>query len=129
MPRCRCGQQAAAQAKTTDPKKVAEEIHQGQQWNTVLGPISYDAKGDITVIDYVFYVWKNGKYSRAPGRKLTRTTRQSEKPAPTGRAFFQPILPSTGKVSSSHTLIWLMLPVRNAIPVKTSNAPMACSTR
>ena len=49
--------QAAAQAKTTDPKKVAEVIHKGK-WNTVLGPISYDTKGDITVIDYVFYVWE-----------------------------------------------------------------------
>src|SRR6186997_2027973 len=58
--------QAAAQAKTTDPKKVAEAIHKGK-WNTVLGPISYDAKGDITVIDYVFYVWKNGKYSELQG--------------------------------------------------------------
>ncbi|HEU5444558.1 MAG TPA: branched-chain amino acid ABC transporter substrate-binding protein, partial [Pseudolabrys sp.] len=58
--------QAAAQAKTTDPKKVAEVIHKGK-WNTVLGPISYDAKGDITVIDYVFYVWKNGKYSELQG--------------------------------------------------------------
>src|SRR6188768_683447 len=58
--------QAAAQAKTTDPKKVAETIHKGK-WNTVLGPISYDAKGDITVIDYVFYVWKNGKYSELQG--------------------------------------------------------------
>ena len=44
--------QAAAQAKTTDPKKVAEAIHKGK-WNTVLGPISYDAKGDITVIDSI----------------------------------------------------------------------------
>jgi len=58
--------QAAAQAKTTDPKKVAETIHKGK-WNTVLGPVSYDAKGDITVIDYVFYVWKNGKYSELQG--------------------------------------------------------------
>src|SRR5215475_9724933 len=58
--------QAAAQAKTTDPKKVAEAMHKGK-WNTVLGPISYDSKGDITVIDYVFYVWKNGKYSELQG--------------------------------------------------------------
>src|SRR6187399_1786462 len=58
--------QAVAKAKTTDAKKVAETIHKGK-WNTVLGPISYDAKGDITVIDYVFYVWKNGKYSELQG--------------------------------------------------------------
>jgi branched-chain amino acid transport system substrate-binding protein len=31
----------------------------------VLGPISFDKKGDITVIDYVFYKWsKDGKYSQ-----------------------------------------------------------------
>ena len=32
-------------------------------WDTVLGPISYDKKGDITKLDYVFYQWqKGGKY-------------------------------------------------------------------
>jgi branched-chain amino acid transport system substrate-binding protein len=51
--------QAAAKAKTTDPKKVAAAIHAGK-WDTVLGPISYDKKGDITRLDYVFYVWKKG---------------------------------------------------------------------
>ena len=40
-----------------------------------------------------------------------------------------PILPSAGNASSSHTLIWLRLPVRKAMPVSTSSAPMACSTR
>ena len=33
-------------------------------WNTVLGPISYDKKGDITKLDYVIYIWKgDGTYS------------------------------------------------------------------
>ncbi|HML08406.1 MAG TPA: branched-chain amino acid ABC transporter substrate-binding protein [Xanthobacteraceae bacterium] len=49
---------AAAQAKTIDPKKVAQTIH-GGSWDTVLGPISYDAKGDITTLDYVFYRWNS----------------------------------------------------------------------
>jgi branched-chain amino acid transport system substrate-binding protein len=53
---------AAAKAGTTDAKKVAATIKAGK-WDTVLGPIAYDKKGDITVIDYVFYVWKNGTYS------------------------------------------------------------------
>ena len=43
----------------TDPKKVAAVIRAGK-WDTVLGPISYDKKGDITRLDYVFYVWKKG---------------------------------------------------------------------
>jgi branched-chain amino acid transport system substrate-binding protein len=55
--------QAATQAGTTDSKKVAEIIRAGN-WSTVLGPISYDKKGDITVLDYVIYVWKkDGSYS------------------------------------------------------------------
>jgi branched-chain amino acid transport system substrate-binding protein len=54
--------QAAAKAKTTDPKKVAAAVKAGK-WDTVLGPISYDKKGDITKLDYVFYKWsKDGKY-------------------------------------------------------------------
>ena len=54
--------QAAKKAGTTDAKKVAATMHAGK-WDTVLGPISYDKKGDITVVDYVFYVWKNGSYA------------------------------------------------------------------
>jgi branched-chain amino acid transport system substrate-binding protein len=54
--------QAAAKAGTTDAKKVAATMKAGK-WDTVLGPISYDKKGDITVVDYVFYVWKNGSYA------------------------------------------------------------------
>lgn len=55
--------QAAAKAGTTDPKKVAETIKSGT-WNTVLGPTSFDKKGDITRIDYVFYKWnEDGTYA------------------------------------------------------------------
>jgi len=55
--------QAATKAGTTDAKKVAETIRAGT-WDTVLGPISYDKKGDITALDYVIYVWKgDGTYS------------------------------------------------------------------
>src|ERR1051326_2339842 len=38
--------QAAAKAKTTDPKKVMETIKAGE-WDTVLGKLGFDAKGDI----------------------------------------------------------------------------------
>jgi branched-chain amino acid transport system substrate-binding protein len=42
-------------------------MHAGK-WDTVLGPISFDKKGDITVIDYVFYAWrKDGTYGEAGG--------------------------------------------------------------
>jgi len=54
--------QAAAKAGTTDAKKVAEVIHAGK-WDTVLGPISYDKKGDVMVSDFVMYIWHAGKYA------------------------------------------------------------------
>jgi branched-chain amino acid transport system substrate-binding protein len=59
--------QAVAKAKTTDPKKVGEVMRAGK-WDTVLGPISFDKKGDITTIDYVFYAWKkDGTYAEVEG--------------------------------------------------------------
>src|ERR1700731_451330 len=50
--------QAAEAAKSLDPKKVADTMHSGMKFKTVLGDISYDKKGDITKLDYVMYVWK-----------------------------------------------------------------------
>ncbi len=47
---------AAAKAGTTDAKKVMETI-KGGEWDTVIGKLSFDAKGDIKVIDYVVYKW------------------------------------------------------------------------
>jgi len=52
---------AAEKAKSTDPKKVAEEMRKGD-WNTVIGKIKYNAKGDIQNPEYVWYIWKGGKY-------------------------------------------------------------------
>ena len=52
--------QAAEKANSLDPKKVAEVMHSGMTFNTVIGPIAYDKKGDRTTVDYVWYVWKKG---------------------------------------------------------------------
>ena len=46
------------QAKSLDPKKVAEQIRSGKKFKTVIGELSFDKKGDITRPDYVMYVWK-----------------------------------------------------------------------
>ena len=54
--------EAAAKAKTVDPKKVADMLKSGGPWQTVIGPMSFDKKGDIEGPSYVFYVWKNGNY-------------------------------------------------------------------
>jgi len=53
--------QAVAKAGTTDEKKVIAALHKNQ-FDTVLGKIGFDSKGDVTAPGYVFYVWKNGKY-------------------------------------------------------------------
>ena len=56
--------EAAAKANTTDPVKVAAEMKSAGPWSTVLGPISFDAKGDIVNSNYVFYRWHNGAYAQ-----------------------------------------------------------------
>ena len=52
--------QAVEQAKSMDAKKVADVMHSGKVFKTVIGDISYNKKGDITRPDYVMYVWKKG---------------------------------------------------------------------
>jgi branched-chain amino acid transport system substrate-binding protein len=69
--------QAAEAAKSLDPKKVAEKMHSGMKFSTVLGDISYDKKGDITKLDYVMYIWKkdaSGKinYVECPGSDCSK---------------------------------------------------------
>ncbi len=54
---------AVKKVGSTDPKKVAAALKAGSKWPTVLGPISFDKKGDTTGGGYVFYVWKNGSYT------------------------------------------------------------------
>ncbi len=56
--------QAAEAAKSVDPKKLAEKMHSGMTFNTVLGPLTFDKKGDITKLDYVVYGWKDGAYTQ-----------------------------------------------------------------
>jgi branched-chain amino acid transport system substrate-binding protein len=59
--------QAVAKAATTDAKKVAAALKTGS-WDTVLGKIAFDKKGDITVLDYVVYKWdRSGNYAEIAG--------------------------------------------------------------
>jgi branched-chain amino acid transport system substrate-binding protein len=54
---------AEAIAKTgsaNDAAKVADTIKANGPWKTAIGPIGYDAKGDITRPDYVVYEWTKG---------------------------------------------------------------------
>ncbi|MGH1418296.1 MAG: branched-chain amino acid ABC transporter substrate-binding protein [Hyphomicrobiaceae bacterium] len=43
--------------KSNDPRKVAEEIRSGKVYNTVIGDLNYNEKGDITRLDYTIYTW------------------------------------------------------------------------
>jgi branched-chain amino acid transport system substrate-binding protein len=52
--------QAAEEAKSPDPKKVADALHSGKAFPTVLGDIAYDKKGDRVSLDYVLYTWQRG---------------------------------------------------------------------
>jgi branched-chain amino acid transport system substrate-binding protein len=54
--------QAVEQAGTTDAARVAEMLRQ-EQFDTVLGTIGFDAKGDVTGFDpFVWYVWTDGTW-------------------------------------------------------------------
>jgi branched-chain amino acid transport system substrate-binding protein len=50
--------EAAKAAGSVDPAKVAEELHKGTTYKTVIGDLAFDAKGDVTRIDYVMYTWQ-----------------------------------------------------------------------
>ena len=52
---------AVKAAGTTDFDKVTAEMYK-TTFNTVLGKLNFDKKGDVTLPGYVVYEWKNGKY-------------------------------------------------------------------
>ncbi|AZO39763.1 MULTISPECIES: branched-chain amino acid ABC transporter substrate-binding protein [Mesorhizobium] len=52
--------EAATAAKSNDPQAVAKALHENGPFKTVLGDLSYDAKGDPTLPGYVIYEWKKG---------------------------------------------------------------------
>jgi len=58
--------QAVTKAGSTDPKKVADALR-SQSWDTVIGKLGFDAKGDLTSSTYVWYQFKDGKYAEASG--------------------------------------------------------------
>ena len=56
-------EQAALDAGSTDYKKVLKAM-KNNKFKTVLGVLSFDKKGDVTLPGYVFYEWKNGNYKQ-----------------------------------------------------------------
>ncbi|MBL4666159.1 MAG: branched-chain amino acid ABC transporter substrate-binding protein [Sneathiella sp.] len=53
--------QAATAAKTADPEKVMVKLNEGT-FDTVLGSLTFNDKGDVKLPGYVWYEWKGGKY-------------------------------------------------------------------
>jgi branched-chain amino acid transport system substrate-binding protein len=63
--------QAVEMAGTFETEAVAEALL-SHQFDTVLGTIGFDAKGDVTGYEtFVWYVWKDGKYAPVEPGKLT----------------------------------------------------------
>ena len=52
---------AAKKAGSFDGAKVAAALHDGSAYDTVIGPLTFDAKGDPTGSNYVLYEWEDGK--------------------------------------------------------------------
>jgi branched-chain amino acid transport system substrate-binding protein len=55
--------QAVTRAGSLDSSKVIAALRGGQPFETVLGKISFDKKGDVTSTGWVWYVWTQGKYA------------------------------------------------------------------
>ena len=58
--------QAAAKAHSVKVDDLAKAMR-ADKFDTVIGQIGFDAKGDVIGPDYVVYVWDNGKYSEIKG--------------------------------------------------------------
>jgi branched-chain amino acid transport system substrate-binding protein len=56
---------AANEAKSTDAEKVAEVLRAHPQ-NTAIGELKWDEKGDLTKVNYAWYVYQNGKAVQEP---------------------------------------------------------------
>jgi branched-chain amino acid transport system substrate-binding protein len=55
--------EAAEKAKSVKPILVAAELKQDGPWPTVLGPLSFNAKGDVVNAAYAIYKWHDGNYT------------------------------------------------------------------
>lgn len=54
---------AVKAAGSTDFDPVVKALNEGD-FNTVLGSLSFDDKGDVSLPGYVFYKWTDGKYNQ-----------------------------------------------------------------
>jgi hypothetical protein len=72
--------QAVTKVGSTDPKKVIDTI-KADEWDTVLGKMAFDSKGDIKGAAYIVYKWD------AKGYDVRRSDlSQAKRPGPPGRS-------------------------------------------
>jgi len=55
--------EAAEKAHTTSPILVAAELKKDGPWPSVLGPLSFNDKGDVVNAAYAIYKWHDGNYT------------------------------------------------------------------
>jgi branched-chain amino acid transport system substrate-binding protein len=53
---------AAEQTKSIKLNDLSKTL-KSTKIDTVIGPLQWNEKGDVTDPQYVFYVWKDGKYA------------------------------------------------------------------
>ncbi|WP_034852950.1 branched-chain amino acid ABC transporter substrate-binding protein [Inquilinus limosus] len=63
---------AAQKAGSVDGAKVAAALHDGSAYDTVIGPLTFDTKGDPVGSNYVLYAWQNGKMVQLTDAQLTK---------------------------------------------------------
>ena len=59
--------EAAEAAGSTDVDELIEALGEGE-FDTVIGELTFDDKGDIEQPAYVWYEWKNGTYAEVAGQ-------------------------------------------------------------
>lgn len=63
--------QAAERAHSLASEDIAKALRQGR-YDTALGSLSFDEKGDLRDADYAIYVWRGGGYQRFPKWRRAR---------------------------------------------------------
>jgi branched-chain amino acid transport system substrate-binding protein len=50
--------ETARRINSLDPKKIAIEMRNGKSYDTAIGKIAFDLKGDVKRLDYIMHTWK-----------------------------------------------------------------------
>jgi branched-chain amino acid transport system substrate-binding protein len=58
--------EGARRAGTVDARAIAQALRSGPPVDTIFGPITFDAKGDVRGIGYTMNVWHDGRYIKRP---------------------------------------------------------------